>query len=115
MSDDVSAEEHPEPVAVAAFTDVGEAEITQAKLRAYGIEAFIDDQVEGGILPVEGDGSVLVLVRASDADDARGVLSDAGEELAGADGAGDAFVDDDAAVNDDAAADDDSVEDDTAV
>lgn len=103
MSDDVSAEDHAEPVAVAAFTDVGEAEIAQAKLRAYGIEAFIDDQVEGGILPVEGDGSILVLVRASDAPDARSVLSDSGEELGGDADAGDADVEDD------------SVEDDTAV
>ena len=80
MSDDPAHEEHAEPVAVAAFTDIGEAEIAQAKLRAYGIEAFVDDQVEGGILPVEGDGSVLVLVRAADASDARGVLADAGDE-----------------------------------
>jgi len=102
MSDDVSAEEHAEPVAVAAFTDAGEAEIAQAKLRAFGIEAFIDDQVEGGILPVEGDGSILVLVRASDADDARGVLSDTGEEVADDNDGGEADLDD-------------SVEDDTAV
>jgi len=93
MSDDVSAEEHAEPVAVAAFTDVGEAEIAQAKLRAFGIEAFVDDQVEGGILPVEGDGSVLVLVRAADADDARTVLADPGEELA-VDSAADDLEDD---------------------
>jgi Putative prokaryotic signal transducing protein len=72
-----SDEMHVEPVVVAAVTDAGEAEVVQAKLRAFGIEAFVDDQVEGGVLPVEMEGSVLVLVRAEDADDARRILSDA--------------------------------------
>jgi Putative prokaryotic signal transducing protein len=77
MSDaDPSQADHAAPVPVAAFADVGEAEVVQAKLRAFGIEAFIDDQVEGGVLPVEMEGSVLVLVRVEDADDARQVLSD---------------------------------------
>jgi hypothetical protein len=69
-------ETHAEPVAVAAFEDVGEAEVVQAKLRAYGIEAFLDDQVEGGVLPTEGEGSILVLVRAADAEDAKRILSE---------------------------------------
>jgi hypothetical protein len=77
MSDDQPSDEsHTEPVAVAGFADVGEAEVVQAKLRAFGIEAFLDDQAEGGVLPTEGEGSIYVLVRAADAADARQVLSD---------------------------------------
>jgi hypothetical protein len=73
---DTSEEGHAAPVPIAAFADAGEAEVVQAKLRAFGIEAFIDDQVEGGVLPVEMEGSIIVLVRAEDAADARQVLSD---------------------------------------
>lgn len=77
MTDAGAPEEaHAQPVAVAAFGDVGEAEVVQAKLRAFGIEAFLDDQVEGGILPTEGEGSILVVVRAADAEDAQRILSD---------------------------------------
>jgi Putative prokaryotic signal transducing protein len=68
---------HAEPVVVAVVTDLGEAEIVQAKLRASGIEAFVDDQLEGGVLPVEGEPGVAILVRAADADDARIALDDA--------------------------------------
>jgi hypothetical protein len=68
--------EHAEPVVVALVTDLGEAEIVQAKLRASGIEAFVDDQLEGGVLPVEGEPGVAILVRAADADDARVALDD---------------------------------------
>jgi hypothetical protein len=70
---------HAEPVVIAAFSDVGEAEVVQAKLRAYGIESFVDDQVEGGVLRVESEGLIAVLVRAADADDARQALADGGE------------------------------------
>jgi hypothetical protein len=77
MSDDPTLDQsHAEPVVVAGFADVGEAEVVQAKLRAFGIEAFLDDQAEGGTLPTEGEGSIYVLVRAADAADARQVLSD---------------------------------------
>jgi hypothetical protein len=79
MSDAEAADQtHAAPVAVAAFEDAGEAEVVQAKLRAYGIEAFVDDQVEGGVLPTEGEGAILVLVRAADAEDAKRILSDEG-------------------------------------
>ena len=40
--------EHAEPVVVAGFGDIGEAEVAQAKLRAYGIESVLVDHVEGG-------------------------------------------------------------------
>ena len=73
MSDE---EEHAEPVAVASFETTGEAEVAQAKLRAFGIEAAIDDQIEGGTLPVEGESGVIVTVRAPDADDARRILAE---------------------------------------
>lgn len=68
------AAQHPEPVVIAAFATVGEAEVAQAMLRAEGIESSFDDQVEGGALPVEGEGSVLLEVRAADAHDARLIL-----------------------------------------
>jgi len=67
-------EEHPEPVVVGAYATSGEAEVAQALLRSADIESSIDDQVEGGILHVEGDGSVLLQVRAADAADARLLL-----------------------------------------
>jgi hypothetical protein len=70
------ADEHAEPVPVASYETVGEAEVAQAKLRAYGIESVIDDPIEGGTLPVEGEPGVIVTVRAVDADDARRILTD---------------------------------------
>ncbi len=66
---------HPEPVVIAAFTTVGEAEVAQALLRTADIESSLDDQVEGGVLPVEGEGSVLLEVRAADAHTARSLLA----------------------------------------
>src|SRR5258706_5469684 len=73
MSD---GDEHAEPVAVASFETTGEAEVAQAKLRAFGIESAIDDQIEGGTLPVEGEPGVIVTVRPADADDARRILTE---------------------------------------
>jgi hypothetical protein len=77
MSDPASetTDDHREPVAVAAFADLGEAEVTIAKLRAFDIEARVSDESEGGVLPVEGDVLVQVLVRAIDADAAREILA----------------------------------------
>jgi hypothetical protein len=66
--------EHPEPVVVATYPDRGEAEVTVAHLAANDIEAFIVDEVEGGMLPVEGEPGVAVLVQAGDAPAARSVL-----------------------------------------
>jgi hypothetical protein len=71
-----SEDEHSEPVAVASFATAGEAEVAQAKLRAFGIEAELEDSVEGGTIAVEGEAGVVVAVRAADADDARRILSD---------------------------------------
>jgi len=73
---DVSTEteQHPEPVVVGGYATSGEAEVAQALLRSVGIDSSINDQVEGGILPVEGDGSVFLEVRAGDADQARLIL-----------------------------------------
>jgi hypothetical protein len=72
--------EHPEPVAVAVHTDRGEAEVTVAHLAANGIEAFIVDEVEGGLVPIEGEWGVAVAVQARDAELARQVL-EPGEAL----------------------------------
>ena len=72
----MSSDEHSEPVAVASFATEGEAEVAQAKLRAFGIESALDDQIEGGTVRVEGEPGVLVQVPARDADDARRILDD---------------------------------------
>jgi hypothetical protein len=70
-----SSGDHLEPVVVATYPDRGEAEVTRAHLASNGIEAFIIDEVEGGMLPVEGEAGVAVLVQAHDADAARQVLA----------------------------------------
>ncbi|MEP7114235.1 MAG: DUF2007 domain-containing protein [Ilumatobacteraceae bacterium] len=70
-----SSDNHPEPVVVATYLDRGEAEVTRAHLASGGIEAFIIDEVEGGMLPVEGEAGVTVLVPAQDAEAARQLLA----------------------------------------
>jgi hypothetical protein len=70
------ANEHPEPKAVASFATEGEAEVAQAKLRAFGIDAVIDNQIEGGAIPIEGEEGVILAVRAEDAADAVQILGD---------------------------------------
>lgn len=72
---DESSDQHPEPIVVATYPDRGEAEVTKAHLAANGIEAFIVDEVEGGLLPVDGEAGVTVLVQAQDAELARQVLT----------------------------------------
>src|SRR5215203_6566169 len=74
MTDDDT--EHPEPTPVASYATLGEAEVAQAKLRAYGVEAFLDDQVEGGSVPIEGEPGVIVTVRGQDATSATSILGD---------------------------------------
>lgn len=74
-----AADGHGEPVAVASYATEGEAEIAQAKLRAFGIEAALDDQIEGGAVAVDGEPGVIVEVRAVDADDARRILTEGDE------------------------------------
>ncbi len=69
-------DDHPQPVAVGSFATEGEAEVAQAKLRAYGIEGALDDQIEGGAVPVDGESGIVVEVRAADAQDASDILSD---------------------------------------
>ena len=59
--------DHRGPVVVATYVDLGEAEIAQAKLRAFGIEAEILDQAEGGVIPtIELPVGIGVSVRAVD-------------------------------------------------
>jgi hypothetical protein len=67
---------HPEPVRVAAYGSVGEAEVGQAKLRAFGIESAIVDNDGGGVIPVDGDGGIELEVRAVDAPAATEILAD---------------------------------------
>ena len=47
-----------------------------SQVAAYGIEAAIVDQIEGGTVVVEGEPGVIVEVPAADADDARRILSE---------------------------------------
>ena len=73
---DVDPDDHSEPIAVASFATAGEAEVAKAKLGAYGIEAALDDQIEGGTVVVDGEPGVIVEVKAADAEDARRLLND---------------------------------------
>jgi|SoiMethySBSTD1v2_1073268.scaffolds.fasta_scaffold493858_3 ApbE superfamily uncharacterized protein (UPF0280 family) len=68
--------DHAEPVAVASYRTTGEAEVAQAKLRAYGIEAELNDQIEGGVVLIEGEPGIVVEVPANAAADARTILSE---------------------------------------
>ena len=72
----IEPDEHADPVAVASFATEGEAEVAKAKLAAYGIEAALDDQIEGGTVVVDGEPGVIVEVRAADAEDARRILDE---------------------------------------
>jgi uncharacterized protein len=78
MTEDEGSEES-DVTTVASFATEGEAGVAQAKLRAYGVESAIDDQVEGGTVPVEGEDGVFVEVRTEDASDARDILDVAGD------------------------------------
>ena len=77
---DPQDEGHEAPIAVASFGTRGEAEVAEAKLRAYGIEASFDDDIEGGAIPVEGESVVSVLVRPGDAADAQRILGSDDEQ-----------------------------------
>jgi hypothetical protein len=69
-----NAHDHADPTPVASFATEGEAEVARAKLRAFGVDAAIEDQVEGGAVPVEGEPGVVLEVRAEDGDDATAIL-----------------------------------------
>ena len=74
---DATPEDHREPVIVATYVDLGEAEIAMAKLRAFGIDSVIWNQAEGGTLPtVELPLGIAVEVKAADAQDAFQILSE---------------------------------------
>jgi hypothetical protein len=75
MSADDDAE-HAEPVTVGSFATQGEAEVAQAKLSGYGIESVVVDVLEGGAIPIEGEGGVALQVRAGDARDAAAILAE---------------------------------------
>ena len=67
---------HPEPVIVASFGSVGEAEVAQAKLRAFGIESAIVDNDGGGAIPVDIDRRIELEVRAADREAAVEILDE---------------------------------------
>jgi hypothetical protein len=69
---------HPEPTPVAAYATEGEADVAVAKLRAFGVDAVVDDQLEGGVVPIAGEDGVVVEVRAEDAADAAAILDEPG-------------------------------------
>jgi hypothetical protein len=71
-ADDVN--EHREPTAIASYATTGEAEVAQAMLWGFGIDAVIDDQIQGGVIPIEGEDGVILAVRSEDAADARKIL-----------------------------------------
>lgn len=62
------------PVLAATFATRGEADVAQAKLRDAGVDSIIDDQIEGGTVPVDGEPGVHLAVRAEDAAIAAQVL-----------------------------------------
>lgn len=70
-----AGDEHGDPVVVATLPTTGEAEVVQAKLRSFGVESELDDQIEGGTVPVDGESGVRVKVRAVDGDEARRILT----------------------------------------
>jgi hypothetical protein len=69
-------QEHPEPVIIGTFASVGEAEIVQARLRAYGIDSALVDNDGGGTIPVDSDEGIDLEVRAADAQAAAEILAD---------------------------------------
>jgi len=70
------SEAHPEPVIIATYQSVGEAEVAQAKLRAFGVESAIVDDDGGGVIPVDMDDGIQLEVRAVDAEAAAEILTE---------------------------------------
>lgn len=70
------SEAHPEPVIIATYQSVGEAEVAQAKLRAFGVESAIVDDDGGGVIPVDLDPGIQLEVRAADAEAAAQILTE---------------------------------------
>lgn len=66
-----------EPVTVASFPDVAEAELAKERLELEGIVAFVVDAQTAGVMPylTSSTGGVRVQVRQRDAARAREVLS----------------------------------------
>ena len=70
------SDDHPEPVIAATYQSVGEAEVAQAKLRAFGVESAIVDDDGGGVIPVDLDPGIQLEVRAADAAAAAEILTE---------------------------------------
>ncbi len=72
-----------EVVTVASFSEPIEAEMARGRLQSAGIEVFLAGEnariLEPGLAPLR------LQVAAADAEDARAILADAGQELAEAD------------------------------
>ena len=63
-----------EPVTVSVLGSIGEAEVAQAALLAFGVGSEIVDNDGGGVLPVAGDPGIALQVRAADAEAAAQIL-----------------------------------------
>lgn len=75
-----------EIVTVAHFTEPVEAEMARGRLESAGIEVFLSGENARILEP--GLGPLQLQVAAKDAEDARALLADAGEELAEAESGG---------------------------
>ena len=75
-----------EVVTVAHFTEPLEAEMARGRLESAGIQVFLAG--ENARIMEPGLGPLLLQVPAKDAEDARAILADAGEELAEGESAG---------------------------
>lgn len=71
---------------VARFNEPMEAEMARGRLQSAGIEVFLSG--ENAAIMEPGLGPLRLQVAAKDAEDARAILADAGEELAEAESAG---------------------------
>lgn len=66
-----------DPVTVASFPDVAEAQLAKERLELEGIVAFVIDAQTAGVMPflTSSTGGVRVQVKRSDVDKAREILS----------------------------------------
>lgn len=71
---------HSEPVTIATFRDIYQAEFAQSVLEGSGIESFIRQPFTAGIAPhyMIGAGGVHLIVAGADAERALEVLASAG-------------------------------------
>ena len=71
----MSDPQHPEPVVVQTYAERGEAEVGLARLRDAGVHGQIIDEVEGGLVPVDGEFGGRRMGPAAEAETARAALA----------------------------------------